>query len=338
MDKVKKLLQEYGYEENEIELIIENERVKKYKSETLLNKIRENYNYLLSLGYSREEVIKMTKTLPSIYGYSIENLKKKIEDLEKLGYSKEEVIKITKSMPSIYGFSIENIKQKIEDLEKLGYSREEVIKITKSMPTIYGLSIENIKQKIEDLEKLGYSKEEVIKMTKTLPSIYGYSIENLNKKIEDLEKLGYSREEVIKMTKTLPSIYGYSIENIREKIEFYDSIGLHLLAVEDTKKLMQSTALSYARYMFLKEKGIEINETNYRKLFDSEKRFVKQYGVTKQEILAKYNYEESMKNKSVQKLGVETQVEQENVELLDKIEGRLREGEKNLTQQRGKNK
>ena len=187
--------------------------------------------------------------------------------------------------------SIGNIKQKIEDMKKLGYSREEVIKMTKSFPSIYNFNIENIKQKIEDMEELGYSREEVIKMTKSMPQIYGLSIENIKQKIEEMKKLGYSREKVIKMTKSLPQIYGYSIENIKQKIEFYDSIGLHCLAVIDPKKLMQSTKLSYARYMFFKEKGIAIDETSYRKLFVGQKQFEKQYGLTKNEILQKYPYE-----------------------------------------------
>ena len=42
-------------------------------------------------------------------------LKSKIEDMEKLGYSKEEVIKITKSLPPIYSYSTDTLKQKIEE-------------------------------------------------------------------------------------------------------------------------------------------------------------------------------------------------------------------------------
>src|SRR5574344_1465820 len=130
----------------------------------------------------------------------------------------------------------------------------------KSLPSIFGYSIENIKQKIDDIEALGYSRENVIKMTKSLPTIFGLSIENMKQKIDDIGKLGYSREDVIKMTKSLPTIFGLSIENVKQKIEFYDSIDLHLLPIIDSKNLMQSTALSYARYMFYKDKGININE------------------------------------------------------------------------------
>ena len=39
-----------------------------------------------------------------------------IEDLKQLGYSQEEIIKMTKMLPAIYSYSIENIKQKIKDV------------------------------------------------------------------------------------------------------------------------------------------------------------------------------------------------------------------------------
>ena len=131
---------------------------------------------LCNLGYTKEESKEILNTYP-LNTCKPETLKKKIEEInmymEKLGYSRAEVIKMTKSLPAIYGLSIDNIKQKIEDMEKLGYSKEEVIKMTKSLPAIYGYSIDTLKQKIEDMEKLGYSRAEVIKMTKSQPAIYG---------------------------------------------------------------------------------------------------------------------------------------------------------------------
>ena len=223
MNELKKVFLDIGYTNEEFEIIINTYSIANMKPETLAIKVKDIYNFLLSLGYSKEEVIKMTKTLPSIYS----------------------------------------------------------------------LSIENMKQKIEDIVELGYSREEVIKMTKTSPSIYGYSIENMKQKIEDIVELGYSREEVIKMTKSLPSIYSLSIENMKQKIEFYDEIGLHSVAVIDPKQLMQSTKLSYARYMFYKEKGITITEENYRMLFVGQKKFEKSYGVTKEELIKKYPYNEN---------------------------------------------
>lgn len=97
------------------------------------------------------------------------------------------------------------------------------------------------------------------------------------------------------MTKSLPQIYSHSIENMKQKIEYYDSIGLHEMPVIIPKYLMQSVNLSYARYKFLKEKNVTIDINNYSKLFYSAKIFEKQYGVTKKELLEKYNYEEYLK-------------------------------------------
>ena len=59
---------------------------------------------------------------------------------------------------------------------------------------------------------------------------------------------------------------------------------------------MQSTKLSYARYMFYKDKGIKITMDNYRKLFINQKQFEKAYGIKKEELLKKYDYEKDMKN------------------------------------------
>ena len=149
---------------------------------------------------------------------------------------------------------------------------------------------------------LGYTREEVLKMTKSLPSIYSLSIESIKQKIIDMMSLGYTKEEVLKMTKSFPSIYGLSIENIKQKITFYDSIDMHELAIVDPMLLMQSVDVSYARYAFYREMGIEISMSNYRGLFINNKQFEKRYGITKKELLEKYNYKrfmEEQKNKTI---------------------------------------
>ena len=290
---------------------------------------------LCNLGYTNEESKEILSTYP-LNTYKPETLKKRIEEInmymEKLGYSRAELIKVTKSLPTIYGLSIDNIRQKIEDMEKLGYSKAEVIKMTKSLPSIYCLSIDNIKKKIEDMEKIGYSRAEVIKVTKSMPTIYGYSIDNIKQKIEDMEKLGYSKEEVIKMTKNLPAIYSLNIDNIKQKIDFYDSIGLHELAINDTKKLMQSVSLSYARYMFYKEKNIEITDESYKKLFIGQKRFEKVYGITKEELLEKYDYQAYIQQKKTQDLGKETLEIQKGTSYIKQTEQAMNNQEQMLEQ------
>ena len=86
-------------------------KAQKNAIDEILRDLGLRLNYLRNLEVRKEEVIKMTKTIPAIFSYSIENIKQKIEDMISLGYTKEEVIKMTKTSPSIYSYSIEKIKQ-----------------------------------------------------------------------------------------------------------------------------------------------------------------------------------------------------------------------------------
>ena len=181
----------------------------------------------------------------------------------------------------------------------------------------------------------GYTKEESKEILNTY-SLNTYKPETLKKKIEEInmymEKLGYSKEEVIKMTKSLPTIYSLSIDNIKQKIDFYDSIGLHELAINDTKQLMQSVSLSYARYMFYKEKSIEITDRSYKKLFIDQKRFEKAYGITKEELLEKYDYQAYIQQKKTQDLGKETIEIQKNTPYIQQTEHAMNNQEQMLEQ------
>ena len=180
-----------------------------------------------------------------------------------------------------------------EEFIKLGYTEDDYNEIRNSYALI-NIKDETISMHLKDIFtfflECGYTKEEVIKITKILPAIYGLSIENMKQKIVDIMDLGYTKEEVIKMTKTLPTIYGLSIENIKQKIDFYNLIGMHELAVVDAKMLMQSINLSYARYSFYMNLGINVDMNNYRKLFINQKQFEKTYGITKEELLKRYDY------------------------------------------------
>ena len=181
----------------------------------------------------------------------------------------------------------------------------------------------------------GYTKEESKEILNTYP-LNICKPETLKRKIEEInmymEKLGYSRAEVIKMTKSQPAIYGLSIDNIKQKIDFYDSIGLHELAINDTKQLMQSVSLSYARYMFYKEKSIEITDRSYKKLFIGKKQFEKAYGITKEELLEKYDYQAYIQQKKTQDLGKETLKIQKETSYIKQTEQAINNQEQMLEQ------
>ena len=54
---------------------------------------------------------------------------------------------------------------------------------------------------------------------------------------------------------------------------------------------MQGINLSYARYMFYKSLGININMNNYRKLFVGQVEFKNRYGKNNKQLVDLYKYD-----------------------------------------------
>ena len=221
-----KVLHSLGYNKELIEKILTTYPIYNLKDETLALKIKRIYNFLLGIGYTREEVIKITKQLPILYGLSEQSIINKINFLISLGYIKEEVIKMTKQLPAIYSYSEENITNKINFLISLGYIKEEVIKMTKQLPTLYGLSEENIKEKIEylrsvDLEfiALEYTKY-LMQSTKLTYARYEFLTKEKKTKIDEVNfgKLFYGQ-------KVFKKKYGITNEELFEIYDFESKKG-----------------------------------------------------------------------------------------------------------------
>lgn len=220
------------------------------------------------------------------------------ELLKNLGYDDDVIVKIlewnNKSLPETLNYYIEKTFNYF--IEK-GYTKDEIIKMTKTLPALFSLNEESLNKKYQYFIEKGYTLEGIIKMTKTIPTMFSLSEENLDKKYQCFIEKGYTLEEIIKMTKTFPALFCLSEENIEEKLSFYNDINLLFIAINDTKQLMQSVELSYARYMYFKEHGITIDESNYIRLFYDNKKFSKQYGITKEELLERYKYDDEKRKK-----------------------------------------
>lgn len=85
-----------------------------------------------------------------------------------------------------------------------------------------------------------------------------------------------------------------------EKVKNYlKEFGLDCVVLGNTKYLMQSVNLTYARYEFLKDKNIIVNNDNYNLLFIGNNDFRKKFKIEKTELLEKYSYKnrEERRNK-----------------------------------------
>ncbi|MBQ2873455.1 MAG: hypothetical protein IJE89_05600 [Bacilli bacterium] len=259
---------------------------------------------MLKLGFT-EEQINTILTNYAILRLRKSNVSKLVGEMldffKNYGYSDEDIVKMSKLHPQIYGYSATNISQKILFLENLGYAKVEIIKMTKSCPQIFSLSTENIINKLEVMKGLGYKISNLLNMISRFPQILTLSNEYIVNKFNDLIGLGYTNKEVIKITIKLPQIWSLTMENITTKKEFYDSIGISSFILVKANLLMQSVELSYARYMFYMSIGKTIDSNNYMDIFCGQKRFETLYGKTNKDLIELYPYDKEEILKRIKK-------------------------------------
>ena len=123
MKQLEELFISLGYSKDDYNEIINAYALTNLKEDTLFNNVKRNFDYFIRLGYKREEVIKMTKTLPSIYSLSIENIKEKLEFYD--------------SNPYILNLEVFEIEKYINTRKNNGELLEDIIDDLDSNPYLF---------------------------------------------------------------------------------------------------------------------------------------------------------------------------------------------------------
>lgn len=254
-------------------------------------------NFFISLGYTKkdyEPILKKERIIRSNHNLLKENIIKIYNWFLDNGYSKENVLKMTKETPEIYLLSIENIEQKNKDIMAMRFTKEDVIKMTSSFSSLYSINIEKIYAVAKELVFLGFDWKDMLHIIKIFPELISLDLQRINDRYEQLIDLGYSEEESLEMIKSFPQLISFKKETLENKFYFYETIGLKEVIDTYPKNLMQSVDLSYARYKFLEENGIKITMQNNKKLFLSNKQFESQYKITKEQLLNNYKQDKML--------------------------------------------
>lgn len=322
-------LKSYGFKETEISDFLE--KVSKvYSISSLLSKMKEMNAYLKKMGYQKTDIKRMALNFPPMYSYSIshleeqkeffldfgfidyfrickiypnilgkseESLEEKIDTFLLYGFSKKEVIFIFTTAPSILGKSKSRLEEYFYQIQLLGFTRREIINLISKYPQLLTVSIDSIENRFSHLESLGFSTGAIVDMVKRFPPIVCLDPETLEKKIKLIEEF-YGRENTLKLFLGLPNLFGLSEKNLLQKMKYIHLIQVQNYLLEHPKSLMQSNALTYARYEFLKEQGKNIHEGNARCIYEGSKRFQDTYHITSEELLEQYPCEEMKKVKS----------------------------------------
>ena len=115
-------LNSLGYSEKDINMFINAKELLRFSDEELCCRISSIFEYMLSFGYSRDEIISMSINNIKIFSWDVAMINRKIYNLRLLGYEKEEIIKMTVKCPKMLILGEDNIK-----LKKMFYDRIGII-------------------------------------------------------------------------------------------------------------------------------------------------------------------------------------------------------------------
>jgi len=286
------------FKKNTNKLLISNSRILSRDIETFNNRIK----YFINLGLTKANIIKIFLECPTIVTVSELNLDISIENLIDKIEDKEKVIKLISSTSSILSHSIKNINDKFIWFYKKGYSKEQTAHIVCKANTILTMEFEkktdekeanntdsNIERKYKYLsDYLDYTKKEIIEITSKFPEYYTLSLNTIKTRIDNLIKLGFDKNIVKTIFYNYPQIISFKEDTLNKKYNYYLNLNMIDIFRKKPEYLMQNIELTDARYRYLINKGLEINKNNYGKLFVSDKRFKKNYGISNYELLKEY--------------------------------------------------
>lgn len=272
--------------------------------------IKDKIKYLTTFNIDNIKVKKMCVDYPNLLLLSKNNIEDSLKYLN--SYFKDIELKENKDLielfvknPRIVSYNENKINDKINWFSEKGYSLTDSLKVLTGAKSVISLDYNldgNMDNKYKFLlNTLGYKPEQIIYITTVYPEYYTLSNELIINRLNNLCNLGLDKNIVKIVFYKFPQIVSLKEDNINNKYELLSKLNMLNIFIEKPKYLMQSLNLTSIRYDYLINKGIKVDNTCYKKLFLSSKKFKRSYGVTNEELLNLYkkegNYNEQRRNK-----------------------------------------
>lgn len=172
-------------------------------------------------------------------------------------------------------------------------------------------SEEYIKQRMQYIKDYFSEKAEMITeldiryLVFRFPSVLRYSHENIDEKIKVLtncEEIG--EKNTYNMIKTFPGILGYSHERLSEQLQILKQEGLIYSFISRPIRFMQSPALIHALIQYAKERNntSDLSKVRANNIFMANSKLKRLYGITHEELKAKYPYSTNIQESEEQEI------------------------------------
>ena len=257
------------------------------------------------LDLNNNEIAKLLKTYPKLFTLDIEMLHFKVDFYKNaLKLNDEEVVKFIKSSPGLLNRDVisnepTSIKSKMIFYKKiLKMNDEELRTIIRRNPSFlhYDIISENstsVKSKMNFYKTtLELSDDQLIEMIKKNPHLLQYDVlstddSSAQSKLKYLKSIGVTKEQLV----SNPTLLAHPAKRVR----FRYMILAQVVNDEDifkSKNLMISEKKLYARLKYLQSRS-DVKDIRMSFLGYAEQSFVKQYGITSEELLEKYKLDEN---------------------------------------------
>lgn len=209
-----------GYTEDQISLILSSYPIRKQSESTLLYAIKNLTNFFHRNGVDNTDIVYITTIIPNIIMMSIENIKERIQELLQFGFLKSEVFQMLKTYPYLFEMSNQRIQNKYQLFQEMGFQASDCNEIFVKRPNLLNRDLSSIKKRIQYLFDFGYDANDLLLVIRSVPELIDINQSTLTHKIEELKYFGFTQDEIIKITSYLPELYIYSKDEIEQKTKY----------------------------------------------------------------------------------------------------------------------
>ena len=232
--------------------------------------IDKRLKFFKEYGYS--DLSYLFEMCPSLLDISLKNIEKRLNDISNLGFTKNEVIKITTYSPNLFIVDNDSINNIIVYLLDYGYSKKNIVGIIKKIPIILKDYYWNeLPKKIDNLNKLSFTNKDIVEIIISNPYILLYSIEYINNCFDNFKKFGFDSIKIKQIIIDTPLLLGYNYISIKEKLSFYKSKGILGIIFNNPEYLLFNFDLVKERFNIINSESYDdlfMNDSDFYKKYN----------------------------------------------------------------------
>lgn len=266
---------------------------------------QKSIGFLLGFGVPENSFIRMLKKEAKLLTLTIDELEKRVKDLEHLGYNKKEVLKLICANPFVLTKPIDYVTHVLDFLVHKKVKPNVARRATIDAPFIFDYTVEQLNNELSRIESLEFTSAQALKVLVHYPKILKKDDRFILDLIQDLMDCGLTPEEAKHLISFSKIVLRHPRQDMLNRIRFLLSLGQKKTVLSDSFALISRLELMKAKAKYLMEQGFRSPENLRRYMFASSKDFKTTFLVSPQELLITYRVSTELETMRRLKLATE---------------------------------